>query len=102
MPAGPVKRSRKKALPPDFAPRRSTRPRKVVSTKGTCGAPAARITLGGTVPPTQRKVENSALSIAPQATQNSSINFWEDVSRENYVNVMIRGHAMDNETVRIA
>ncbi len=102
MPKVLVTRSKKKVLPPDFEPRRSTRPRKVVSTKGTCGAPAARVALGNVVPTILRKPATAcAAPIAVQATQSSSINFREDVGSENYVEVTIRGNAMDNETVRI-
>lgn len=99
----PAKRSSKKALPANLPLRRSTRPRKVVSTKGTCGAPAARVALGGTVPATQTTVVTSgAYAAVPIPAKHSSIRFREEVGLVGYVEVTIRGKAMDNETVRIA
>lgn len=92
----------KNILPADFEPRRSTRPRKVVNTKGTCGAPATRIKLGDTVPATQTTVMTSSPPTAVHATQHSFIKFREEAGMENYVEVTIRGKIMENETVSIA
>lgn len=99
----PAKRSKKKSLAPDVPLRRSTRPRKVVSLKGTCGAPAARKVLRNSMPqavaPT--KVATSGpVVVTVQEAQPSSIKFREETGTENYVEVTIRGKPMINETVR--
>ena len=100
--AMPAARSRKKkALPVDFVPRRSARPRKVISTKGTCGAPASRIILGNTVGPAPSRMmaRTSDIPVCIPPIQCSSIIFREDGGMENYVQVTIRGKIMIDETV---